>query len=104
MIDKFGKIRISKLSIDKGDGNKIVKIPSESLLGNNNITSLSQDVLDMLEVNLLRRMVENQGYKVEMQEDNLEASTFKIEQDGINIIPRPISQNKYLVDLLIEKN
>lgn len=104
MIDKFGKIRISKLSIDKGDGNKIVKIPSESLLGNNNITSLSQDVLDMLEVNLLRRMVENQGYKVEMQEDNLEASTFKIEQDGINIIPRPISQNKYLVDLLIAEN
>tara|TARA_R110002012_G_scaffold321957_1_gene552788 strand:+ start:7564 stop:13437 length:5874 start_codon:yes stop_codon:yes gene_type:complete len=111
IIDKFGKLRIGKVNIQSDPQlartNKLIQLPESSLLINNNITSLSQDVLDMLEVNLLRRMAENMGYDIQMNSFD----TFSINilnKDGVleseNITPRPPSQNLYMVDYLIQKN
>tara|TARA_R100000742_G_C4279662_1_gene105109 strand:- start:3477 stop:9398 length:5922 start_codon:yes stop_codon:yes gene_type:complete len=108
IIDKFGKIKLGKLNIhtdsQSARANKIIKLPLTSLLINNNVTSLSQDVMDMLEVNLLRRMVENMGYDVQMGNYdvfsiNMISKDNKIESESI--VPRPPGQNLIYVDYLI---
>jgi len=111
IIDKFGKIKLGKLNIhtdsQSARANKIIKLPLTSLLINNNVTSLSQDVMDMLEVNLLRRMVENMGYDVQMGNYdvfsiNMISKDNKIESESI--VPRPPGQNLIYVDYLISEN
>lgn len=109
IVDKFGKLRIGKINIQSVDRNTNVILPESSLLLSNFQVSgtLSAEVLDMLEVNLIRRIAENMGYTIQRNEFD----TFSINiLDGYGLlsseglVPRGPGQNLYLVDTLIPTN
>lgn len=107
IISKGGSLKLSQIQLFDSkiaDGKKIKLSDGSLAKALLNEDSLSMDLLNNLQVNMLRRMAENMGYKVQYGPSAVTSLRFSYENNKVNYdnpINHPASQNDDIVDKLI---